>query len=84
MQTGVKVVAPELAMSMWAGDNPLTEREREILQLIAAGKTSQEVSDELYLSHGTVRNYISEMLQKLNAKNRIEAIAIAESKGWLK
>ncbi|MDG2799917.1 LuxR C-terminal-related transcriptional regulator, partial [Vibrio parahaemolyticus] len=47
------------------------------------GKTANEIAKALYLSPGTVRNYISEVLTKLDAKNRIEAITIAEEKGWI-
>lgn len=51
--------------------------------MIADGKSSQEIAKELFLTNGTVRNYTSEIMQKLNAKNRIDAISIAQSKGWL-
>jgi len=84
IQAGGKAVAPELAMSMWVDENPLTEREQAVLRLTASGMTAQEVAAKLFLSHGTIRNYMSEILHKLNAKNRIDAIAIAEEKGWLK
>lgn len=83
IMNGGKVVAPELALSLWVEENPLSEREQTVLQLIADGKSSQEIAKELYLTNGTVRNYTSEIMQKLNAKNRIDAISIAQSKGWL-
>lgn len=63
--------------------NPLSQKEQEILKLIAFGNTSKEISAKLYLSDGTIRNYISEIISKLGAKNRIEAAAIAKENGWL-
>ncbi|TCZ75142.1 response regulator transcription factor [Paenibacillus albiflavus] len=83
IMNGGKVVAPELALSLWVEDNPLSEREQSVLLMIAEGKSSQEIAKELFLTNGTVRNYTSEIMQKLNAKNRIDAISIAQSKGWL-
>lgn len=73
----------ELILNVYQADNPLTEREQEILRLSAEGKTAKEISKQLYLSAGTVRNYMSEVLQKLEAKNKIEAIARAQEKGWI-
>jgi two-component system NarL family response regulator/two-component system response regulator DesR len=64
-------------------ENPLTTREQEILRLAAHGKTTKEITSELFLSSGTVRNYISEIMSKLDAKNRMEAATIAEKKGWI-
>ncbi|MBE1554057.1 response regulator transcription factor [Sporosarcina limicola] len=75
--------APELIINTYHEDNPLTKREQEILKLAAKGKTSKEISGELFLSSGTVRNYMSEILQKLESKNKIEAITTAEEKGWI-
>ena len=75
--------APELIINTYHQDNPLTAREQGILKLAAEGKTSKEISRQLYVSEGTVRNYTSETLQKLEAKNKIEAITIAEGKGWI-
>ncbi|MGO3789883.1 MAG: response regulator transcription factor [Enterococcus gilvus] len=63
--------------------NPLSQKEQEILLLIAEGDTSKEISGKLYLSDGTIRNYISEIISKLEAKNRIEAVTIAKDNGWL-
>lgn len=80
---GKRQFAPELIFGSIGEDNPLTEREKEILKLVAVGKTAKEISGVLYLSTGTVRNYISEILNKLQVKNRIEAITIAEQKGWV-
>jgi DNA-binding NarL/FixJ family response regulator len=73
----------ELVLNSYNQDNPLTKREQEILILAASGKTAKEISSQLFLSSGTVRNYMSEIFQKLNVKNKIEAIALAEEKGWI-
>ncbi|EWH21278.1 response regulator transcription factor [Bacillus haynesii] len=81
--TGKRIFSPELTFDAIRETNPLTEREQDILRLAALGKTTKEISEELFLSSGTVRNYISEMMQKLDAKNRMEAARIAEGKGWV-
>ncbi len=65
------------------GNNPLTERERTVLASVTYGASIAEVAKTLFLSEGTVRNYLSVAIQKLNAHNRIEAAHIAEQKGWL-
>lgn len=80
---GKRELSPELMYGLWQEQNPLTDREKDVLLLARAGKTTNEIAKELYLSAGTVRNYISDILTKLQAKNRIEAIAIAEEKGWI-
>ncbi|MGX2946602.1 response regulator [Enterococcus alishanensis] len=63
--------------------NPLRQKEQEILNLIAKGATSKEIAAKLYLSDGTIRNYISEIISKLAAKNRIDAAEKAKENGWL-
>jgi two-component system response regulator DesR len=81
---GERVVDPTLAVSALSdGVSPLTERERDVLAAAAHGASIAEVAASLYLSEGTVRNYLSVAMQKLNAHNRIEAAHIAEEKGWL-
>lgn len=80
---GKRVFSPELTFDVIREENPLTKREQEILRLAALGKTTKEITAELFLSSGTVRNYISEILHKLDAKNRTEAASIAEKKGWI-
>ncbi|KAF1680540.1 two-component system response regulator YvfU [Bacillus mexicanus] len=80
---GKRVFSPELTFNMMRDENPLTVREQEILRLAALGKTTKDITLELYLSQGTVRNYISDIIQKLDAKNRTEAASIAEEKGWI-
>lgn len=80
---GKREVSQELMFGLWQEQNPLSDREKEVLLLAKEGKTANEIAKALYLSPGTVRNYISEVLTKLDAKNRIEAITIAEEKGWI-
>lgn len=83
---GRRIYAPELVDFVYEDDseNPLTERESQVLELVAEGKTTKEIAAELYLSAGTVRNYISVILDKLGVGNRIEAIARFKEKGWNK
>jgi two-component system response regulator DesR len=84
VMAGERVVDPELAMAALSeGDNPLTEREREVLQASLHGAGIGEIARLLFLSEGTVRNYLSVAIQKLGARNRIEAAHIAQQKGWL-
>ena len=83
---GRRIYAPELVDFVYEDDseNPLTERESQVLELIAEGKTTKEIAAELFLAAGTVRNYISTILEKLGVGNRIEAIARYKEKGWNK
>ncbi|MEK5056998.1 response regulator transcription factor [Paenibacillus sp. FSL H7-0326] len=80
---GSRVFSPLLTFSMSEEVNPLTNRESELLSYLRDGYSVSEISKLLYLSPATIRNYISEILQKLEAKNRIDAVAIALSKGWI-
>ncbi len=81
---GERVVDPTLAMAALSeGNNPLTERERDVLSAATGGASISEIASSLSLSEGTVRNYLSVAIQKLNAHNRVEAAHIAEQKGWL-
>jgi two-component system, NarL family, response regulator DesR len=80
---GERVVDPDLAaLALSAGDNPLTEREREVLTASEGGATIEDVAARLYLSEGTVRNYLSAAIKKLGTRNRVEAARLAERKGW--
>ena len=82
---GERVVDPALAAAALSeGDNPLTEREREVLAASEGGATIEDVAARLYLSEGTVRNYLSTAIKKLGARNRVEAARLAEKKGWLR
>jgi two-component system response regulator DesR len=84
VQGGGKAIAPELAMESWGGpQDPLSERERQVLRLAGTGSTSSEIGKIMHLSEGTVRNYLSEAISKLNAKNRVEAFRMARDEGWL-
>jgi two-component system response regulator DesR len=80
---GKKVIDPELAMSALDDGDPLTEKERKALRLASEGLKTVEIAAKLFLSEGTVRNYLSEAIAKLNATNRIDAARLAKQKGWL-
>ena len=82
VMNGERVVDPVLAAAALSeGESPLTER--EVLVASANGATIEEVARKLYLSEGTVRNYLSNAIKKLDARNRVEAARLAERKGWL-
>lgn len=83
VHSGGRVIAPELAVEAWSEDDPLSDRERQVLRLAAEGSSSGDIAAQLHLSEGTVRNYLSEAISKLGAANRIEAARIARMKGWL-
>lgn len=81
---GERVVDPALAAATIAhGTSPLTPRERDVLVAARASVTVAEIATRLFLSEGTVRNYLSAAIAKAGAKNRIEAIRIAEARGWI-
>ncbi|SHS87083.1 response regulator containing a CheY-like receiver domain and an HTH DNA-binding domain [Mycobacteroides abscessus subsp. abscessus] len=81
---GKRIYAPELMDDLYTEENPLTEREREVLELIADGRNTKEIAEQLNIKTGTVRNYISAILEKLEVTNRIEAITQSKEKGWFK
>ncbi|MEV1167661.1 response regulator transcription factor [Nonomuraea sp. NPDC049784] len=81
---GERVLDPSLAITAWnLADNPLTPREADVLRLVAAGAEATEIADRLFLSAGTVRNYITAIVTKLNARNRTDAVRIAAEAGWI-
>jgi two-component system response regulator DesR len=80
---GLRMIDPELATEAWGEDDPLTDRERQVLRLAGEGAPSGDIAAELGLTEGTVRNYLSEAISKLGANNRVEAARIARTKGWL-
>lgn len=81
---GRPVLDLELAMAaLRAGQNPLTGRECEVLRMVTTGATAQEIAHKLCLSAGTVRNYLSHILNKTGSRSRIEAIRKAEEAGWI-
>jgi two-component system response regulator DesR len=83
VKQGGRVVDPELAAEAWTEADPLTDRERQVLRMAGEGQTSADIANALNLSEGTVRNYLSEAINKLGAANRVEAARIAREKGWL-
>jgi two-component system response regulator DesR len=80
---GTAVDSTLAAAAIREGDSPLTPREHEVLAASAGNDTAADIAAALYLSEGTVRNYLSTAIRKLGARNRREAVEIAEQKGWL-
>jgi two-component system, NarL family, response regulator DesR len=80
---GKRVIDGELALMALGETDPLNDKERRALRLAAEGKTTAEIATTLHLSEGTVRNYLSETISKLNATNRVDAARIARQKGWI-
>lgn len=80
---GGRAIDPELAVEAWSEADPLTDRERQVLRLAGEGVSASDIAEQLHLSHGTVRNYLSEAIGKLGVSNRIEAYRLARQKGWL-
>jgi two-component system, NarL family, response regulator DesR len=81
---GGRVVDPSLAAAALAqGDSPLTDRETEVLAAAAGHDAIADIAARLHLSNGTVRNHLSAAIQKLGARNRAEAVELAQQKGWL-
>jgi two-component system response regulator DesR len=81
---GERVIDPGLAAAaLSAGVSPLSEREREVLVAGQGGASIAEIARALFLSEGTVRNYLSSAIQKLEVSNRTEAARVAEEQGWL-
>ena len=81
---GRKALDPDLAFSTLASAaSPLTQRELDVLRLAAQGEPAVEIAGRLYLSVGTVHNYMSRVIGKTGARNRVDAIRIAEGAGWL-
>ncbi|MEL6111384.1 MAG: response regulator transcription factor [Pseudomonadota bacterium] len=76
-------IDPELAVTAWEAQDPLTPREREILRFVEQGESNKAIAQRLDLSPGTVRNYLAEATAKLGVSNRIEAARLARDKGWL-
>ena len=83
VRLGQRVVDPELALMALDDKDPLSEKERKALKLAGEGLKTAEIAEQLFLSEGTVRNYLSEAIAKLNAVNRIDAARIAHQKGWI-
>ena len=83
VHAGGRAIDPQLAVAAWGEQDPLNERERQVLRLAGEGVKSADIADRLHLSPGTVRNYLSEAIGKLGAENRIEAYRVARARGWL-
>ena len=82
--TGGRVLHPELAAAaVQLGSSPLTPREGDVLGLIATGCSVREAAQQLYLSEGTVRNYLTAIVDKLGARGRTDAVRIAQTTGWI-
>lgn len=80
---GGRAIDPTLAAEAWGEQDPLTERERQVLRAAESGASTSAIAAQLSLSEGTVRNYLSEAISKLGAENRVEAARAAREKGWL-
>jgi two-component system response regulator DesR len=80
---GGRAIDPQLALEAWSGDDPLNDRERQVLRFAGEGMSAGDIAEQLHLSQGTVRNYLSEAIGKLGVGNRIEAYRLARQKGWL-
>lgn len=80
---GERIIDSELALMALDDKDPLTEKERAALKLASDGLKTADIAQRLFLSEGTVRNYLSEAIAKLNATNRVDASRIAQQKGWL-
>nr|WP_246400504.1 response regulator transcription factor [Jiangella mangrovi] len=84
VHSGLRVVDPALAVeSLAAGPSPLTPREADVLRASRDGSAVADVAGRLYLSEGTVRNYLSSAIGKTGTRNRVEAVRVAEQNGWL-
>ncbi|MET8991073.1 DNA-binding response regulator [Nonomuraea wenchangensis] len=81
---GERVLDKALAVTAWdLADNPLTPREADVLRLAAAGADAPDIAARLHLTAGTVRNYLTAIVAKLNARNRTDAVRIATESGWI-
>jgi two-component system response regulator DesR len=83
VKNGERVIDPELALMALDDNDPLSSKERKAIKLAGDGLKTEEIAQALFLSKGTVRNYLSEAISKLNATNRIDAARIAKQKGWI-
>ena len=80
--SGQREYSPELVEEVTFDSNPRSEREQEVLQLVAKGASNQTIAEQLFLSNGTIRNYMTAIFNKLNANNRTDAVRIARENGW--
>jgi two-component system response regulator DesR len=81
---GERVIDPQLALAtLETADSPLSPREADVLRRYAAGAGPAEIAADLFLSYGTVRNYLASAVTKLGGRNRVDAVRIAAEAGWL-
>jgi two-component system response regulator DesR len=83
VHAGGRAIDAGLAAEAWGEADPLTDRERQVLRLAGEGRSGPDIAEELHLSEGTVRNYLSEAISKIGAHNRVDAARIARAKSWL-
>ncbi|QDE29779.1 MULTISPECIES: response regulator transcription factor [Shewanella] len=83
VMAGKRIIDPELAFNAIGEIDPLNDKERRALRLASEGLSTADIANQLFIAEGTVRNYLSEAINKLNASNRIDAARIAKQKGWL-
>jgi two-component system response regulator DesR len=80
---GQRVFDPALAVAVLEADIPVTQRELDVVRLVAEGASAREIAGRLFLSEGTVRNYTSSLINKCGARNRVDLVRIAFDRGWL-
>lgn len=80
---GQRVFDPALAVAAMGADIPVTQRELDVVRLVAEGASAREIADRLRLSEGTVRNYTASLINKCRARNRVDLVRIAHDRGWL-
>lgn len=83
VDAGEKVYAPELMTVFFSDLVPISERERLLLKCLESGMENKEIAQELHLSNGTIRNYLSDLFHKIEVKNRTEAVSLAKTNGWI-
>lgn len=84
VSAGRRIIDPQLALTAWdVGEMPLSGRELQVLRLAAGGAEPPEIAAIMHVSVGTVRNYLTKIVTKLNARNRIDAVRIATEAGWM-
>jgi two-component system, NarL family, response regulator DesR len=82
--SGRRIIDPQLAVIAWdSGENPLSKREAQVLKHVARGEEPSEIAAALQLSVGTIRNYLTSVVVKLNARNKVDAVRIATEAGWI-